>query len=393
MSMKNTILPSSVTSINLKSRLQQFKEDEHLLNIADLTKEYFSKQKEKNSNHLQSPETLKLHKEWEIFGRPMTRGVASYEEVKQIVKSGSPDTFMGLIPNDIINGIPLWNRTDKINFTNAWSHLDKIGGMDWDSLYIVVAYFQGKFITLIGNHCIVKTIVMCGYGALIPCKIIYVGDTESDMEKFMSRKHDIDSNKRTNQNPVDRLVSQARSGDKEGEKKMKTLISLGYNVKGQVLPNGKDLVNVTSENYILDYVGKFGYDKVSYVSDLVREVWEGEQHHSFTIGVFTQTYFLFEETFRKHSKTNSIEGSDIFKSFLQHEKDSGTEQSDFIVGSTNEKSELVHSVRLVSKLNRFCKSNYALKAGFPRLGKVLISRNHFVKKLNDEDIPSNINEL
>ena len=49
MSMKNTILPSSVTSINLKSRLQQFKEDEHLLNIADLTREYFSKQKEKNS--------------------------------------------------------------------------------------------------------------------------------------------------------------------------------------------------------------------------------------------------------------------------------------------------------------------------------------------------------
>ena len=92
--------------------------------------------------------------------------------------------------------INLW-RTDKINFTNAWSNLDKVGGMDWDSLYIVVAYWQGKFITLIGNHCIVKTIVMCGYGALIPCKIIYVGDTENDMERFMSRKHDIDSNKRT----------------------------------------------------------------------------------------------------------------------------------------------------------------------------------------------------
>ena len=37
-----------------------------------------------------------------------------------------------------------------------------------------------KFITVIGNHCTAKTIIMRGYGALIPVKIIYVGDSNNN---------------------------------------------------------------------------------------------------------------------------------------------------------------------------------------------------------------------
>ena len=394
MSNMETILPTSVMQINLKKSLEKYDEEVHLLNVADQTREYFSKQRSKGAKSLISPEKLRADKNWQIFGNPMTRGVASYEEVLKIVSGGVPETFHGYLPNDIIYGIILWNRTNAINFTNTFSNLDKIGGMDWDSLHIVVVYFQGKFITVIGNHCTVKTIVMCGYGALIPVKIVYVGDTVEDMEKFMSRKHDIDANKRTNMNPVDRLVSQGRSGDKVGERKMKTLIGLGYQVKGQVIKNGKDLVEITSHSYILDYVAKFGYENVEYISDLMRDVFVGEEHHSMTLGVLTQTYTLFKDKFNRHNKLNANEDADLFKSFLKYQTEKALDtQTDFIQGSGKEKDLLVHSVRLVNKLNKYCKSKFAKQDGFPVLSKVFIGKKSFVGALSENELPSNINEI
>ena len=291
------ILPPMVVSLDLKEKLEKYDEKKHLFNVAKMCEDFFSKQQKKKQNSFfASPETLKSAKNWIEFGKPMTTGVLSYEEVLQKVLSGIPDTFMGYLPNNIICGISLWNRTDHINFTNAFNNLDAIGGMDWNSLNIITVYFNGKFITVIGNHCIVKTIIMQGYGALIPCKIIYVGDTNDDMQKFMSRMHDIDANKRTNMDIVDRLVSQGWSGDEKGEEKMKIIISLGYDIKNQVVPTkGEDLLKISSVSYLLRYVQSYGYDVVEYVTNLMKDVYKGEIHQAFCLGIFAQTYSMWKE--------------------------------------------------------------------------------------------------
>tara|TARA_B100000519_G_scaffold150854_1_gene131744 strand:- start:460 stop:1608 length:1149 start_codon:yes stop_codon:yes gene_type:complete len=380
--------------VNLKDRLEKYNPKKHLLNVAEETRNYFLKQKNKNAKTHSSPEKLKADKKWVEFGKPSTRYVASYEEVLKIVSEGVPETFYGYIPNDKIFGISLWNRTDHINFTNVFSNLDSIGGMDWNSLHIKVVYFNGKFITVIGNHCTVKTIIMRGYGALIPVKIIYVGDTEEDMEKFMSRQHDIDANKRTNMAPVDRLVSQSRSGDKQGEKKMKILISLGYDVKNQVIANGKDLVNNTSHSYILNYVADLGYENVEYVSNLMRDVFEKEEHQAMVVGVLAYTYYLFKDKFEKMNKSNPNKDADFFKSFLKYQVDWALDkQEDFIQGSGKEKDLNVHCVRLINKLNKWCKSIHPQKDEFQTLSKVFISKKTFLNKIDKNNVPSNINEM
>ena len=57
------------------------------------------------------------------------------------------------------------NRTDTINFTNTFRHLDF--KVLWQAMNItLVVYYDDdssyKFVTVIGNHCTVKSIVVCG---------------------------------------------------------------------------------------------------------------------------------------------------------------------------------------------------------------------------------------
>tara|TARA_Y100000816_G_scaffold2545_1_gene1502 strand:- start:317 stop:1504 length:1188 start_codon:yes stop_codon:yes gene_type:complete len=383
------ILPPMVVSLNLKEKLEKYDEKKHLLNVAKMCENFFLKQQKKKENSFfASPETLKIAKNWIQFGNPMTTGVLSYEEVLQKVLSGKPDTFMGYLPNNIIYGISLWNRTDHINFKNVFNNLDAIGGMDWNSLHITTVYFKGKFITVIGNHCIVKTIIMLGYGALIPCKIVYVGDTNEDIQKFMSRMHDIDASKRTNMNIVDRLVSQGWSGDEKGEEKMKIIISLGYNIKNQVVPTkGEDLLKISSVSYLLDYVQSFGYDVVEYVTNLMKDVYKGETHQSFCLGIFAQTYVMWKDVLEEYNKRNQKEGADILKTFLELKSEQGEGQKEFMEGSGEEKSLLVHSMRLIKKLNAFCKSDAAFNKGYEKRRFNLITKKMLLEKVPEDKIP------
>ena len=77
-------LPSSVMDVNLKDRLEKYNPKKHLLNVAEETRNYFLKQKNKNAKTHSSPEKLKADKKWVEFGKPSTRYVASYEEVLKI---------------------------------------------------------------------------------------------------------------------------------------------------------------------------------------------------------------------------------------------------------------------------------------------------------------------
>ena len=394
MSMIQNSLPNSVTSIDLKSRLIQFDEEHHLINIAEETRKHYSNKKKKNASVHQSPQKLKIDKGWQFYGKPAWRGVQTYDEVKEIVKNGQEESFMGLVPNDEIYGIPLWNRTDNINFNNVINNLDAIGGMDWNSLYIKLVYFEDKFISTIGNHCTVKTIIMCGEGALIPCRIVCM-DEDEDAQSFMARQHDIDANKRTNMNPTDRLVSQAWSNDPDGEKKMQIIISLGYNVKDQVVPNGLDLLEITSYSYLLGYISTFGYDDVKFICSLMRKIWKKDkEHHAMAIGVLVQTYSHLKEELEKHSKKNNRKGANIFEDFMKWQAETCMlEQSELFRGSGKEKSLFFHAVKVVGDLNKYCKSKLAEEAGYPRLSKCLIGKQKFLKNLSDDDMPSNIDQL
>ena len=288
-------LPDRVTKINLDDRLIKFNEKEHMLNIADLTIKYFNEKCKIGKTLYKTPESLRTAKGWELSGQKPVN-YWSEEQLKKEIAKGNPFSASVWLPNNNICGITLFNRTGEIKFVNAINNMNTRGGLFWDALHITVVVYKNTYITVIGNHCIVKSIFQEGYGALVPCNVIYLGDNEEEVLKYMAKIHDSDANKRTNQSALDRVVSQTHAGDPVGEDTMKTMIALGYNVKGQVVPNGLDLKVVSSHQVVKGLVNSYGFDVVERASNIMRYIWKNDEEiNASALEVITRTLHYFSK--------------------------------------------------------------------------------------------------
>ena len=390
-------LPDRVTDINLADRLIKFNEKEHMLNIAELTIKYFNDKCKVGKTQHKTPESLRAAKKWESSGQKPVN-YWSEERLKQEIAKGVPFSASVYLPNNNICGITIFNRTGEIKFGNAIINMNTRGGLFWDALHITVVVYKDTYITVIGNHCIVKSIFQEGYGALVPCNVIYLGDDEEEVLKYMAKIHDSDANKRTNQSALDRVVSQTHAGDPVGEDTMKTMIALGYNVKGQVVPNGLDLKVVSSHQVVKGLVNSYGFDVVERASNIMRYIWKNDEEiNASALEVITRTLHYFSSQINKVGN-----GKDIFQAFMNFKvKFTGMKQKSLLIETGKNKDPMISVCKLINDFNDFVCSESVLNAkdedGKPLRVKVQNNRpiglKLFTNIVPESELPNNISIL
>lgn len=380
-------LPDKVTTINLKDRLVEFNEKEHMLNIAEATKKYFAEKTKKGKSKNLTPESLRADKKWHISGsRPINYW--SEARLKEEISKGIPFSASAWLPNNNISGIVLFNRTAEIKWNNIITNLNTRGGLFWDALHITVVVYKNTYVTVIGNHCIVKSIFQEGYGALVPCNVIYLGE-EADPLTYMAKIHDSDANKRTNQSALDRVVSQTHAGDPIGEETMKVMIALGFNIKGQVKPNGLALKTISSHQIVKGIVNAYTFDVVERAANAMRKVWKyDEEINATALEVLSTTLYYFAEDFKRIGKKE-----DVFLSFLKWKKETLFEQKDLLVDTGKNKDPMISVVNLISEFNKFACSNLMVLKGFEKQNKRPIGVGVFTNRVGDDNVPANIGNL
>jgi hypothetical protein len=125
-------------------------------------------------------------------------------------------------------------------------------------MHITVVVYYGKdgtykFVTVIGNHCTAKSIIVSGLGAPVLARVVCLGKETSldEIRKIGAIIHHTDSDRRTNQGAGDRLVSGAQAGEEQYENTMKVLVDLGFNIKNQIKSNGKPLKKISSPQSLM----------------------------------------------------------------------------------------------------------------------------------------------
>jgi len=268
-------LPDNVEKINLSERLVSFDPKKHLFHINSGVNDFFSKKKKKPF----SPLEAKKERNWSMVGiKPIA---VSYDKVKALIEKGEPFETKGYIPNDEIYGDVLYNRTDELGYEIAMNHLNDIGGMLWQALHIkTVVYYDKdtkthKFVSVMGGHCTVKSIMTMGAGEHIVSDIVFYGDklTMEETRELAAILHHTDSDLRKNQNPVSRTVSGVSARVPAYVEVVKMLIDCNYQLKGQVIPkNGQKLWEISSLQELKNLKIEFGYDHTKKTCLLGQEI-------------------------------------------------------------------------------------------------------------------------
>lgn len=351
-------LPESVKNINLKQKLNSYDESKHLLHIKALVDEYFSK-REKTPF---TPKQLVEEKKWQEVG--IKPDGLSYQDIDSKIRQGRPFDTYAWIPNDKIYGNSQHNRTDTINFTNTFRHLDFRGGLFWQAMNItLVVYYDDdgsyKFVTVIGNHCTVKSIVVCGVGAPVFARVISYGKNTSleEIRKLGAQIHHTDSDRRTNQGAQDRLVSGARAGEEQYEDTMKVLVDMGFNIKDQVKKNGKDLLTISSPQSLMGIIKEYDYQIVKDNVQLIRDNYPNATRIlTGGLSVLTTIRYYFGE-----NKANRI-SKDDFKKWFDNWS-STNDQEDIFPNSGTQKDVMVPVLDMIKSINRYSKKHMNRKQG------------------------------
>jgi hypothetical protein len=314
-------LPEYVKSINLESALNSYEESKHLIHIGNEVDKHFKKRQK----YPQTPSEMKTDRKWTEVGiKP--EGL-DFQIVDEKIRSGRSFDTYAWIPNDMIYGNSLHNRTDSLNFTNIFNHLNFRKGLYWQAMHITVVVYYGKdgtykFVTVIGNHCTAKSIIVSGLGAPVLARVVCLGKETSldEIRKIGAIIHHTDSDRRTNQGAGDRLVSGAQAGEEQYENTMKVLIDLGFNIKNQIKSNGKTLKKISSPQSLMAILKEFDYENVKSNCFLLRKAYPNDNEiltGSLSVLTIIRHYFDkkvskddFEQFFLDWSQTNDM--SDVF---------------------------------------------------------------------------------
>jgi len=242
-------LPDAVKNIDLKKSLNAYEESKHLFSISGQVDKHFNTRKK----YPFTPSELKSDRGWKEIG--IKPDGVDFQTIDQKIRKGRSFDTYAWIPNDMIYTNIIHNRGDNINFTNISTHLDLREGLFWQAMNITVVVYYAKdgtykFVTVIGNHCTAKSIIVSGLGAPVFARVVCLGKETSldEIRKFGAIIHHTDSDRRTNQGAEDRLVSGAQAGEPQYENTMRVLVDMGFNIKNQVKQNGKVLKKISSHH-------------------------------------------------------------------------------------------------------------------------------------------------
>ena len=339
-------LPKEISQINVLSRMTKYDEDKNLLHISSLVDDYFKKRKKFPLTQAE----MKKDNGWEEVG--IKPSAISYEKLIEKIKLGKAFDTQAYIPNDSIYGNSLHNRTDEINFTSVINHLDIRNGLFWQAINITVVVYpmsdgSYKFVTVIGNHCTVKSILVFGKGTHLPARVIFLGPNLKEAMEYGYRIHHTDSDRRTNMKPEHRLISGVRSKEKEYQETMKVLVGMGFDLKGQVIGNNK---KISSTQALIGLVKEFDYDVVYKNVELLREIFPNEKATSTkALEVMTNITHYFDKKVEPH-----------WKSFMEAYAVMHT-VADIYPHSTDNKNGMIPTVQMIEKLNHWVIRNTSRK--------------------------------
>src|SRR6056300_1047954 len=363
-------LPDAVKNIDLKKSLNAYEESKHLFSISEQVDKHFNKRKK----YPFTPSELKSDRDWKEVGiRPDGIDFQSIDE--KIRKGRSFDTY-AWIPNDMVYTNTIHNRGDNINFTNISTHLDLRGGLLWQAMNItVVVYYANdgtyKLVTVIGNHCTAKSIIVSGLGAPVFARVVCLGKETSldEIRKFGAIIHHTDSDRRTNQGAEDRLVSGAQAGEPQYENTMRVLVDMGFNIKNQVKQNGKVLKKISSPTSLMAIIKEFDYDLVKENVALLNSAYQNDTTIlTGGLSVLTTIRYYFDNKINKQDFENwFMEWSGQF------------EQSDIFPNSGKNKEVMIPVMELIKNINRWSKKNLKRK-------QVLISMKDIYKVIPEDKL-------
>ena len=363
-------LPDAVKNINLKKSLNAYEESKHLFSISEQVDKHFNKRKK----YPFTPSELKSYRGWKEIG--IKPDGVDYQTIDQKIRKGRSFDTYAWIPNDMIYTNTIHNRGDNINFTNISTHLDLRGGLFWQALNITVVVYYAKdgtykFVTVIGNHCTAKSIIVSGLGAPVFARVVCLGKETSldEIRKFGAIIHHTDSDRRTNQGAEDRLVSGAQAGEPQYENTMRVLVDMGFNIKNQVKQNGKVLKKISSPSSLMAIIKEFDYEIVKDNVNLLRKAYQTDKE--------ILTGALSVLTIIRHYFDNKI-NKEVFEEWFM-EWSGQFEQSDIFPNSGKNKDVMKPVYELIKNINRWSKKNLNRK-------QVLISRKDIFKAIPEDKL-------
>lgn len=361
-------LPDAVKNIDLTKSLNPYEESKHLLSISSQVDKHFNKR----LKFPFTPSEMKSDKKWQEVG--IKPDGLDFQSIDQKIRNGRSFDTYAWIPNDMIFTNTIHNRGDNINFTNIFTHLDLRGGLFWQAMNItVVVYFAKdgtyKFVTVIGNHCTAKSIIVSGLGAPVFARVVCLGKETSldEIRKFGAIIHHTDSDRRTNQGATDRLVSGAQAGELQYENTMRVLVDMGFDIKNQVKQNGKPLKKVSSPQSLMANIKEFGYDIVKDNVLLLRKAYQNDtQILTGALSVLSTIRYYFDKKINKET----FEDFFLYWSGLN-------EQEDIFPNSGKNKDVMIPTYEMIKSINRWSKKELKRK-------QVLISRKDIFKAIPEE---------
>lgn len=361
-------LPDAVKNIDLTKSLNPYEESKHLLSISSQVDKHFNKR----LKFPFTPSEMKSDKKWQEVG--IKPDGLDFQSIDQKIRNGRSFDTYAWIPNDMIFTNTIHNRGDNINFTNIFTHLDLRGGLFWQAMNItVVVYFAKdgtyKFVTVIGNHCTAKSIIVSGLGAPVFARVVCLGKETSldEIRKFGAIIHHTDSDRRTNQGATDRLVSGAQAGELQYENTMRVLVDMGFDIKNQVKQNGKVLKKVSSPQSLMANIKEFGYDIVKDNVLLLRKAYQNDtQILTGALSVLSTIRYYFDKKINKET----FEDFFLYWSGLN-------EQEDIFPNSGKNKDVMIPTYEMIKSINRWSKKELKRK-------QVLISRKDIFKAIPEE---------
>jgi hypothetical protein len=363
-------LPDAVKNIDLKKSLNAYEESKHLFSISEQVDKHFNKRKK----YPFTPSELKSDRGWKEIG--IKPDGIDYQTIDQKIRKGRSFDTYAWIPNDMVYTNTIHNRGDNINFTNISTHLDLRGGLFWQAMNITVVVYYAKdgtykFVTVIGNHCTAKSIIVSGLGAPVFARVVCLGKETSldEIRKFGAIIHHTDSDRRTNQGAEDRLVSGAQAGEPQYENTMRVLVDMGFDIKNQVKQNGKVLKKISSPPSLMAIIKEFNYEIVKENVNLLRTAYQTDNEIlTGALSVLTIIRHYFD------NKINKEVFEEWFMSWSEY-----NDQSEIFPNSGKNKDVMIPVYELIKRINRWSKKNLNRK-------QVLISRKDIFKAIPEDKL-------
>ena len=363
-------LPDAVKNIDLKKSLNAYEESKHLFSISGQVDKHFNTRKK----YPFTPSELKSDRGWKEIG--IKPDGVDFQTIDQKIRKGRSFDTYAWIPNDMIFTNIIHNRGASINFPNIGTHLDLREGLFWQAMNITVVVYYAKdgtykFVTVIGNHCTAKSIIVSGLGAPVFARVVCLGKETSldEIRKFGAIIHHTDSDRRTNQGAEDRLVSGAQAGEPQYENTMRVLVDMGFNIKNQVKQNGKVLKKISSPSSLMAIIKEFDYEIVKDNVNLLRKAYQTDSE--------ILTGALSVLTIIRHYFDNKI-NKEVFEEWFM-EWSGQFEQSDIFPNSGKNKDVMKPVYELIKNINRWSKKNLNRK-------QVLISRKDIFKAIPEDKL-------